>query len=200
MKTKFALAFMEVAETFAKLSTAKKLQVGAVIVKDNRIISIGYNGMPSGWTNECEHKDYMGPDAGGWLDADEVEQQWPLTEEYEVFDGEFIKDTYHVDTPGIYNPGTWTLNGKKKIQTRRYRMKSKPEVLHAETNAIAKVARSPESAEGATLFCTHTPCIECAKLIYQSGISEVYYRVEYHAARGAGDEFLKKCNVEVINI
>ena len=153
--------------------------------------------MPSGWTNECEHKDYMGPDAGGWLDADEVEQQWPLTEEYEVFDGEFIKDTSHVDTPGIYNPGTWTLNGKKKIQTRRYRMKSKPEVLHAEANAITKLARCTESGEGATLFVTHSPCMECAKLIYQSGISTIYYNQEYNSSKKCGLEFLNKTNVEV---
>lgn len=135
---------MDVAERFAKLSSARRAQVGAIIVKDNRIISIGYNGMPSGWDNECE-----------------------------------------IEMPKIaHSP----------------ELVSKPEVLHAETNAIAKVARSSESCEGATLFCTHLPCMECAKLIYQSGISEVYYRVEYLAAKGAGKEFLEKSGVTVTQV
>ena len=54
MKEKFKDAFMDCAERFAQLSSAKRAKVGAIIVKENRIISIGYNGMPSGWTNECE--------------------------------------------------------------------------------------------------------------------------------------------------
>jgi len=145
MKQKFVEAYMDVAERFAQLSTATRAKVGAIIVKDNRIISIGYNGMPSGWTNECEHT------------------EWDNTAGYEV-------------------------------------TKSKPEVLHAETNAIAKVARSPESAEGATLFCTHLPCMDCAKLIYQSGITEVYYKVEYASSNGAGKEFLLNSGVTVKQI
>jgi dCMP deaminase len=171
VKPKFIEAFMDCAERFAQLSTATRAKVGAIIVKDNRIISIGYNGMPSGWTNECEHKEYMPTDAGGWLDAEDILEQWPYTEEVEVGDG-----------------------------GHRYRMKSNPEVLHAETNAIAKVARSPESAEDATLFCTHLPCMDCAKLIYQSGIAEVYYRVEYDASRGNGKEFLTNSNIKLTKV
>jgi dCMP deaminase len=75
--------------------------------------------------------------------------------------------------------------------------RTNPEVLHAETNAIAKLAQSGESGKDATLFCTHLPCIECAKLIYQSGITQVYYREEYQAAKGTGKEFLIKSNVLV---
>jgi deoxycytidylate deaminase len=60
MKQKFIEAFMDCAERFAQLSTATRAKVGAIIVKDNRIISIGYNGMPSGWSNECE--DLLLPD------------------------------------------------------------------------------------------------------------------------------------------
>ena len=62
------------------------------------------------------------------------------------------------------------------------------------------MARSPESAEGATLFCTHLPCMDCAKLIYQSGIAEVYYKVEYNAAKGAGKEFLIKSGIKVTQL
>jgi dCMP deaminase len=118
------------------MSSAKRLQVGAIIVKDNRIISIGYNGMPSGWDNECE---------------------------YETEEG----------------------------------LRTRPEVLHAESNAIAKVARSTDSSEGASLFCTHTPCIECAKLIYQSGITEVYIGQDYDARKGNGEEFLRKAGIKI---
>jgi len=132
MKEKFIMAYMDVAERFAQLSHAERAKVGAIIVKDDRIISIGYNGMPSGWDNVCEA------------------------------DG-----------------------------------KSKPEVLHAETNAIAKLAQSNENGKGASLFCTHLPCMECAKLIYQSGIKDVFYRIEYKAAKGTGKEFLIESGVNV---
>jgi dCMP deaminase len=143
MKQKFIDAYMDVAERFAKLSYAKRLNVGAIVVKDDRIISIGYNGMPSGWDNDCE--EVIGQDDVGAL-------------------------TY----------------------------KSKPEVLHAESNAIAKLAKSNESGDNATLFCTHSPCIDCAKLIYQSGISTVYYKDNYRSNDGI--DFLKKSNVIVTKV
>ena len=143
MKDKFKHAFIDYAERFAQLSHAKRAQVGAIIVKDNRIISIGYNGMPSGWENECET----------------------------------IKEQHDIGTTMLF---------------------TKPEVLHAETNAIAKLAQSNESSTDATLFCTHEPCIECAKLIHQSGIRHVIFKRSYDAAKGTGSEFLVKsgCVVE----
>jgi dCMP deaminase len=150
MKQKFIDAHMKVAEVYAELSSAKRLHVGAIIVKDDRIISIGYNGMPSGWDNDCEDKMYISP--------------WNSEH------GEVLDITYN--------------------------LKTKPEVLHAETNAIAKLARTTESGLGATMFVTHAPCIDCAKLVYQSGINSVYYRNSYR--NDDGIEFLKKCNVEVI--
>jgi len=143
MKQKFRDAFMKTAETFAELSSAVRLHVGAVIVKEDRIVSIGYNGMPSGWDNNCEFMEYDD-------------------------------------------------NGDELY------LKTKPEVLHAETNAIAKLARSTESGLGATLFVTHSPCLDCAKLVYQSGINSVYYRNSYRDE--AGLEFLKKAGVTVEKI
>lgn len=140
---------MNIADLTARLSYAKRLQVGAVIVKGNKVLATGYNGMPTGWENECEHKEYMPIDAGGWLEVEDILGQWPLEDD---------KD--------------------------RYRMKTKPEVLHAETNAIAKVAQSTESSEGSTMFCTHAPCIDCAKLIYQSGIQTLYYKEQYRSEDG----------------
>jgi dCMP deaminase len=80
----------------------------------------------------------------------------------------------------------------------RYRLKTKPEVLHAESNAIAKLAKSNNSGLGATLFVTHSPCIECAKLIYQSGINSVYYNENYRDDSGV--KFLEKSGVEVNKI
>jgi dCMP deaminase len=75
---------------------------------------------------------------------------------------------------------------------------SKPEVLHAETNAIAKVAKSTNSTDGATMFITHAPCLDCAKLVYQSGINSVYYRNSYR--NDDGIDFLKKCEVKVCQV
>ena len=140
MKQKLLDAYMKTAETFAECSTARRLHVGAVIVKDDRIISIGYNGMPIGWDNNCEE-----------------ELKWP--------------------------------NGEIKFLT------TKPEVLHAETNAIAKLAKSTESGLGATMFVTHSPCLDCAKLVYQSGINTIYYRNSYRNEDGI--QFLEKAGVKI---
>jgi dCMP deaminase len=167
MKDKFIKAFMKTAEIFAELSHARRLHVGAIVVKDDRIISIGYNGMPAGWDNNCEDREYMDRDAGGWLNPDEIEERWPFQEMH----GEFQ------DIPS------------------RYALKTKPEVLHAETNAIAKLAKSTESGQGATMFITHAPCLDCAKLIYQSGINSVYYRDSYRS--DSGIKFLEKSGITV---
>jgi dCMP deaminase len=157
MKEKFCNAYMKVAETFAGLSSARRLHVGAIVVKDDRIISIGYNGTPSGWDNNCEDKIYC--DDGDWS-----EQQLP-------------KDA-----------NIW----------KKYKLVTKPEVLHAETNAIAKLAKSTESGNGATLFVTHAPCLDCAKLVYQSGINTVFYRNSYRNEDGI--RFLEKAGVGVEKI
>jgi len=149
MKSKFVKYFMEIADLTAKLSYAKRLQVGAVIVKGNQIIGTGYNGMPAGWDNNCEFEDF-----------------------------------------GFSNG---VLGEPQKLIS--LGLKTRPEVLHAESNAVAKVSRSTESSENATLFCTHAPCIECAKLIYQSGIVTVYYRNHYRDTSGLN--FLKQGGVDV---
>jgi dCMP deaminase len=169
MKEKFVKAYMDTAKRFAELSPARRLHVGAIVVKDDRIISIGYNGMPVGWDNECEYKDYMSGDAGGWLDPEEIYERWPL-EEYD----------------------------KEVESNRRYRLVTKDEVLHAESNAIAKLAKSNDSGLGADLFVTHSPCIHCAKLIHQSGIRRVYYGENYRSTDGI--EFLEKSGIEVKQI
>lgn len=149
IKEKYLGAYMKTARIFAALSSAKRRHVGAIIVKDDRIISIGYNGMPSGWDNNCE---------------DEVVVA--------VVDGVPQREI-------------------KELVT-------KTEVLHAESNAIAKLAKSTESGDGASMFITCSPCIECAKMIYQSGIKEVFYGEEYKS--DAGLDFLNKCGIKVVKL
>ena len=148
MKQKFIDLYMAWADRTAQLSHARRLQVGAVIVKDDSVISYGYNGMPAGWDNNCEDG------VGHVLDkADNIVE---------------------------------------------IRLKTKPEVLHAESNAIAKLAKSTNSGLGATMFITHAPCMECAKLIYQSGIGHVLYRNSYRDIGGV--TFLEKSGVKVEQI
>jgi dCMP deaminase len=146
MKQKYIDLYMDWAERTAQLSHARRLQVGAVIVKDDSVISYGYNGMPAGWDNNCE------------------------IESVELYSG--YEGAIH-----------------------RTVLKTKPEVLHAESNAIAKLAKSSNSGLGATLFVTHAPCLDCAKLIYQSGISSVLYRNSYRDTSGV--EFLEKSGIDI---
>lgn len=133
MQDKWVQAYMDTAERFAELSSAQRLKVGACVVKDHRIISIGYNGMPAGWDNTCEEDE-----------------------------------------------------------------KTKKEVIHAEANAIIKLARDGERGTGSTIFCTHAPCIECAKLIYGAGVEKLYYGEVYRDS--AGLNFLKKSGIKVERI
>lgn len=187
--------YMNVAEQSAQLSRAQRAKVGCIIVKNDNIISFSWNGMPSGWDNTCEEREYMTADAGGWLDAEQIHQQWPFEEEYEHQMGEYAGFLEN----GLPDPKTWQLTGETKKSIRRYRLKTKPEVLHAEANALSKMARSSESCEGATLFCTHSPCMECAKLIYQSRITTVYYKHKYLSSKPGGLEFLEKCGINLIH-
>jgi dCMP deaminase len=123
--------YLRMARIWAENSYCKRRQVGALIVKNQMIISDGYNGTPSGFENNCE-------------------------------DG---------DTTKAY-------------------------VLHAEANAITKVAKSSNSSLGATMYVTASPCIECAKLIIQSGISRVVFAENYRSSDGS--DLLKRANIEVL--
>jgi dCMP deaminase len=143
MTPRFVDYYMDIAERTAQLSRARRLQVGAIIVKATRIISIGFNGTPAGWDNNCE---------------DEISHE----------------------------------DGVQVV------LKTRPEVIHAESNAVSKLARSTESGLGAAMFVTHAPCMDCAKLIYQSGIASVYYRHSYRDHSGV--EFLDRCGVDVNQI
>jgi dCMP deaminase len=146
---------MNAAEGYAKLSYAKRLKVGAIITKDDRVISIGYNGTPAGWDNDCE---------------------------------DVIRETF-----------TYVIDkGGEEYEGATVGLKTKPEVIHAESNAIGKLARSSESGDGATMYITHAPCFDCAKLIHVAGIKKVFYREAYRSTEGI--EFLNKSNIEVEKI
>jgi len=111
--------YLNIAESVSKASYCKRLQVGAILVKDDNIISFGYNGTPKKFDNDCE-------------------------------------------CDGI----------------------TKPEVLHAESNCITKCALTTNSSKGSTMYATHSPCIECAKLIIQCEIKELYFNIEYRDLSG----------------
>jgi dCMP deaminase len=140
LKQKYIDLYMDWARRTAELSHARRLHVGAVIVKDDTVISYGYNGMPAGWDNNCEFE---------WTDP----------------------------------------------QTKQTSLVTRPEVLHAESNALAKLARTHNSGLGADIFITHAPCLDCAKLIYQSGIRRVWFGSQYRS--DSGIEFLQKSGIEV---
>ena len=147
MKQKFILFYFDVAERTAELSYAERLKVGAVIVKDHRILSYGYNGTPAGFDNECELH---------------------------------IPEKVDLDSRTIIEAHTIT----------------KPEVIHAEQNALMKLARHGDSSNGAVMFITHAPCTQCAKLILQSGINTVYYKNDYRSTDGIN--LLKSGGIEVL--
>ena len=136
--------YMQVAYQFAKLSYAERRKVGSVIVKDEQIVSFGYNGTPRGFDNNCEF--------------------------YETITG---------------------IEGAAE-------MKTNPEVLHAESNALAKLAKSTMSSDGADLYVTMSPCYQCSKLIIQSGIKNVFYSEEYRDASGL--ELLKKAKINTTKV
>lgn len=129
---KYDIAYLRMAQEWAKLSHCERKQVGALIVKGRMIISDGFNGTPSGFDNRCEDEDGL----------------------------------------------------------------TKWEVLHAEANAILKVASSTQSAEGATLYITLSPCQQCSKLIHQAGITRVVYSNAYKDTSGLN--FLEKAGVELL--
>ena len=123
--------YLRMARIWSENSYCQRRRVGALIVKDNRIISDGYNGTPSGFENVCEDEDHL----------------------------------------------------------------TKPYVLHAEANAITKIARSNNNSDGSTLYVTDSPCVECSKLIIQAGIRRVVYAREYRLTDGI--ELLRRAGIEV---
>lgn len=152
------IIYMQIAYQTAKLSYAERRRVGCIIVKDEQIVSFGYNGTPHGFDNVCEEIQTRKPDN---LDHRNI-----LKEKGYECDDECCS----------------------KSVTKR-------EVLHAESNAITKLAKSTMTSGGADLYTTTAPCFDCAKLIIQAGIRRVYYSEGYRDMSGV--ELLNKTNIEV---
>lgn len=158
--------YLRMARIWSENSYAIRRQVGCLIVKDNSIISDGYNGTPSGFENVCETVECSCQYRYGC-----AKTATPIAEVKSV---EHCKDCSY-----------------SKLVT-------KPYVLHAETNAISKLAKGTNHADGATLYVTDAPCLECSKMIIQCGIRRVVYSREYHT--NAGKELLKRAGIIVEQI
>lgn len=169
MKPKWIKMYLDMAIRAAEESHAVRLKVGAIFVSVDGVMSMGINGLPEGGDNECEIREYMQPDAGGWLDLCEMEENWP------------------------YIDGTWETGHIK-----RYRLKTRPDVSHAEENVYSKMLRAGISAKGGTLFITHAPCINCSRQIKNSGTAEVFYANDYRDLDGVN--YLIRNGVKVTRI
>ena len=145
--------YIKVAQICSENSKANKLKVGAIIVKDQQIISDGFNGTPSGFDNQCEDEKHKKLDRCSLCSQEHCE-------------------------------------GCDNIE-----LLTRPEVMHAESNAITKCAKYGKATLGSTIYITHTPCIECAKLIIQAGIKRVVYKNIYKSL--AGVEILHKSGILV---
>ena len=131
---KMDLVYLEMAEVWSKNSHCNRMKVGSLIVKGKSIISDGYNGSPTGFSNQCENEENV------------------------------------------------TL----------------PYVLHAEANAITKLAKSTQSSDGSTLYVTVSPCFECSKLIIQSGVKRMIFRDLYRKTDSL--QFLHDAGIEIVRI
>lgn len=160
---------MRIAYQVASESKAEKRKVGAVIVKDNNIIALGYNGTPSGFDNCCEDKI--------------------------VINANLKSVSVNIPEPRQISEMDEPIPLSVCYDKVKYELKTRPEVLHAESNAISKCARSTYSSEGADIFVTTAPCIECAKLIIQAGIKNVFWSEEYKSMDGI--RLLEKANIYV---
>lgn len=146
MKQKHSEMYMNMASVASKSSTAEKLKVGAIVVKDHRILSVGYNGTPPGTDNVCEDKVWVGDEQVG-----------------------------------------------------DYQLVTRKEVIHAEMNAIYKMARDGQAGAGADIFITHAPCHECAKAIISVGFKKVWYRNSYRNDDGVHLLLYNNIAVEKVN-
>lgn len=171
MKDRMINYYMDVARRTAQLSYAEKLKVGAVLVKNDNIVSFSWNGTPRGWDNVCEDKVWLNDEYGI----------------YNLGDDEWIKTNY-----------PYREIDKNGDDIGRYHYKTKSCVTHAEEALLMKIASSNESSDGAVLFCTHSCCMSCAKLIYGAKISAFYYENDYRSEDGIN--FLKDCGIPVYKV
>lgn len=166
-----ATTFLQIAYLVSQESKCCSWKVGAVIEKNGRIISTGYNGSHAGGVNCCDHAN---------------EQGWLLPVK-----GSGLRQEGFQPYPKV------GLNTKYRAEHSAW---SAANEIHAELNAILYAARKGTSIEGATMYVTLSPCPDCAKAIAQSGISRLAYCETYDKAAPGWDRVLKSAGIEVINI
>lgn len=168
------IVYLNMAKNISTFSRAIRRKVGCVIVKDRQIISDGYNGTPVGFSNVCETYD-------GQIKYDKYQKDYI----YDMTDFTYEEYDYKCANEIANEKGVDAL-------------KTKPEVLHAEANAITKLSKSTQSSNGATIYITDEPCFDCSKLIIQAGIKRVVYIRPY--TKHEGVELLKVAGISVEQI
>lgn len=208
--SKFDACLMNIAHEYARMSRARRLRVGAVIAKEGRVISGGYNGTPSGYSNECDLLDYLhcteccaspflGPikkrpseffDYSYNQSLEDVKVFSPVPGNDNIKRISFTCHRCKTSNYFQYDKETDTVESNMKVS-----YVTSSEVIHAEQNAILFAAKEGVSTKGCSLYVTHSPCYDCAKMIIQAGIVEVVYDDEYRDTRSL--EFLERCGIKV---
>ena len=162
---------MKCAYAMAELSHAKRKQVGAIVVSPNSgIIAEGFNGTPPGFDNRCE-------------------TQVVLCDHKNIFRDERNQRYVCGDCKEFGS------DSDIKAPRKSYELVTKPEVIHAELNALAKVACSTNSSIGATIYVTLSPCFDCSVLLIPTKISRIVYAEQYRTTDGL--ELLRKAGIQV---
>lgn len=166
---------MKMASAMAELSHASRKKVGAIVVSSRGygVIAEGFNGTPPGFDNECEVEYVTVPGA--------------------LIDHQYV-DKAAVDRLQLAFPEMFTNDRKVGVPF----LVTKDEVLHAEENAIAKLAEFGHSSRGATLYCTCAPCLRCARQVIACKIARVVYSEIYR--NDLGLRLLEKAKIEVVNV
>lgn len=172
MKESLIKYYMDIAQRTSQMSRARRLKVGAIIVKDE-IIFAGYNGTFPGEDNNCEHE-VMVDDNQILAQLNKIADK--IGDQHEVEVVIFNKKTY-----AFYTEVDDSNNSVRRIFKE---LTTKPDVIHAEKNALRKIIRSPVSSVDSVMFMTHSPCMECAKDLANAGISKLYYRTKYRTDDG----------------
>jgi dCMP deaminase len=164
------IMYIRICQIIAEQSYAQRAKVGALIVKDNNILSFGFNGTPAGQENVCEEVAYKYVPGSNCVASN--------------------CDTYM---------HRCSCEGCNKAMKDAIGMHTKKTVLHAESNAFMKLCKSgSRGSDGATLYVTYSPCIECAKMAVQAGIKRVVYMTPYRCIEGL--DLLHKCGIETSNV
>jgi len=215
---KFDRPMMETAELWAKMSKCLRNQVGAVIAIDNNIITVGYNGTPSGYQidllrcPQCNSTKVILPSFSKskffCVDcAETIPTPKSLKTECEEYEFKtYIDKKCKVCDKGelVFNEaeGYWQcpecneISKDELVETKEFVLKTvHSRVIHAEANALMFAARKGYPVEGATMYVTTSPCPNCALLIAQAKIKEVVYKETYKNTEGI--EMLKELGVQV---